>query len=223
MAAASSTLFERKEMGSYNNYRKIGFVVISNVLLSYYSQLSLTETEVVLLIQIEASIQKGNTFPSDKLLASKMNLSPIEVSELIQGLLDKGLLSLEQDNNDDGKISNYYNLDPLYEKLDKFVKDTQVNSSSKQNINTNPTDPIQTLIRQFEIEFGRLLSPIERQEVAAWINVDHYDPDLVKMALREAILAQVYNFKYVDRILLNWQRHSLKSPDQVKNYLQRNE
>ncbi|EFB62244.1 hypothetical protein HMPREF9209_0911 [Lactobacillus gasseri 224-1] len=42
------------------------------------------------------------------------------------------------------------------------------------------------------------------------------------MALREAILAQVYNFKYVDRILLNWQRHGLTTTDQIKNFLQRN-
>lgn len=211
-------------MGSYNNYRKLGFTVISNVLLNYYSQLNLTEVEVMLLIQLEASSQDGNNFPSDKLLSSKMNLSPIEISELIQGLINKEIISLEQDNNDHGKINNYYDLDPLYEKLDKFVKNNDLTSNNRIiKKEENLTDPIQQLIRQFEIEFGRLLSPIERQEVAAWINVDHYDPELVKMALREAILAQVYNFKYVDRILLNWQRHSLKSPDQVKNYLQRNE
>ena len=78
------------------------------------------------------------------------------------------------------------------------------------------------LVRQFEIEFGRLLSPIEKQEIAAWLNIDHYNPEIVKLALREAILAQVYNFKYVDRILLNWQRHGLTTTDQIKNFLQRN-
>ncbi|WP_297819601.1 DnaD domain protein [uncultured Lactobacillus sp.] len=212
-------------MASYNNYRKIGFTTISNALLNYYSQLNLSENEVMLLIQLEASSQKGDDFPSDKFLSSKMNLSPIEISELIQGLINKEIITLEQDNNDNGKISNYYNLDLLYQRLDKFVNDTKISTSTK-SINKKEegiSDPIQQLVRQFEIEFGRLLSPIERQEVAAWINVDHYNPELIKMALREAVLAQVYNFKYVDRILLNWQRHSLKSPDQVKNYLQRNE
>ena len=212
-------------MASYNNYRKIGFTTISNALLNYYSKLNLSENEVMLLIQLEASSQKGDDFPSDKFLSSKMNLSPIEISELIQGLINKEIITLEQDNNDNGKISNYYNLDLLYQRLDKFVNDTKISTSTK-SINKKEegiSDPIQQLVRQFEIEFGRLLSPIERQEVAAWINVDHYNPELIKMALREAVLAQVYNFKYVDRILLNWQRHSLKSPDQVKNYLQRNE
>ena len=75
---------------------------------------------------------------------------------------------------------------------------------------------------ELEIEFGRLLSPIEKQEIAAWLNIDHYNPEIVKLALREAILAQVYNFKYVDRILLNWQRHGLTTTDQIKNFLQRN-
>ncbi|WP_439644579.1 DnaD domain-containing protein [Amylolactobacillus amylophilus] len=75
-------------------------------------------------------------------------------------------------------------------------------------------------IRQFEIEFGRMISPIERQMIQSWFTVDHYDAGVIQLALREAVLAQVYNFKYVDRILLNWQRMNLKTTLQVERYLQ---
>ena len=155
-------------------------------------------------------------------------MSAIEISELLQGLINKEVINLEQINDQEGKISNFYSLKPLYKKIDALFEQEQLSrkqSSSNrisQPLGYENQDPLQLTVRQFEIEFGRLLSPIERQEIAAWINEDHYDPEVIKLALREAILAQVYNFKYVDRILLNWQRHNLTTVEQVKNYLQRN-
>ncbi|WP_278341151.1 DnaD domain-containing protein, partial [Lactobacillus acetotolerans] len=83
-------------------------------------------------------------------------------------------------------------------------------------------NPLNQLARQFEIEFGRYLSPIEREEIASWLNVDHYSPEIIKLALREAVLSQAYSLKYVDRILLNWQRHNLKTSAEVEKFLQRN-
>lgn len=213
-------------MANFNDYRNSGFTTISNTIFKYYVQLHISETELVILLQLEAFSQGGNHFPNNQLLASVTNLSAIEISELLQNLINKGLISLEQINDTDGRISNFYSLKPLYLKIDKLV-----DQNEKENVNTASSsqtgvslshDPIQSVIRQFEIEFGRLLSPIERQEIGAWVTEDHYDPEVIKLALREAILAQVYNFKYVDRILLNWQRHSLTTVDQVKNFLQRN-
>lgn len=213
-------------MATYNDYRNVGFTTISNNLLKYYSQLQLTETELVLILELEAWAQKDNTFPNNDVLAKTMTLSPIEISQLIQQLIDKDILILQQGRDSEGRISNFYDLSLLYEKIDKLIDQQSSNINSSVVRNSDSTnivrDPIQTLVRQFEIEFGRLLSPIERQEIAAWINIDHYQPEVIKMALREAILAQVYNLKYIDRILLNWQRHNLITPDQVKNFLQRN-
>lgn len=215
-----------KIMATYNDYRSTGFTTISNNLLKYYPQLKLTETELVLILELEAWAQKNNTFPNNDVLAKTMTLSPIEISQLIQQLIDKDVLTLQQGRDREGKISNFYDLSPLYEKIDKLIdqQNSTINSSTDRISNTHNVvrDPIQTLVRQFEIEFGRLLSPIERQQIAAWINIDHYQPEVIKMALREAVLAQVYNLKYIDRILLNWQRHNLTTPDQVKNFLQRN-
>ena len=214
-------------MASFNDYRNSGFTTISNNIFKYYPQLGISEIELVLILQLEAFSQSGNHFPNNQLLASVTNLSAIEVSEMLQGLINKDIITLEQINDDEGRISNFYSLDPLYSKIDKLVDEENrgnksTNNPSGDSLSNLSSDHIQGVIRQFEIEFGRLLSPIERQEVAAWITEDHYDPEVIKLALREAVLAQVYNFKYVDRILLNWQRHSLATVDQVKNFLQRN-
>lgn len=211
-------------MATFNNYRNSGFTTVSNNLLKYYSQLQLTEPELVLILQLEAWHQKNNPFPSNDILAQNMTLSSMEISQLIQQLIDKDVLNLRQGRDREGKISNYYDLSPLYSKIDELVdQEASINNNQDTVIKDNVVrDPIQMLVRKFEIEFGRLLSPIERQEIAAWVNIDHYQPEIIKVALREAVLAQVYNLKYIDRILLNWQRHNLTTLDQVKTFLHRN-
>ena len=181
----------------------------------------------MLLLQLEAFKQANNFFPSDNELSERMNLSPVEISQIIQDLIDKEIIELGQKRDKEGRITNFYDLNLLYQKLDKIIDENDANNDDQFNLTSDveekrKVNPLQELVRQFEIEFGRLLSPIEKQEIAAWLNIDHYNPEIVKLALREAILAQVYNFKYVDRILLNWQRHGLNTPDQIKNFLQRN-
>nr|MDF9462918.1 DnaD domain protein [Lactobacillus amylovorus] len=36
------------------------------------------------------------------------------------------------------------------------------------------------------------------------------------------VLSQAYSLKYIDRVLLNWQRHNLKTPEEVERFLKRN-
>lgn len=214
-------------MASFAAIQNEGFTVISNSLLRYYPSLKISEIEAMLLLQLESFKQMNNFFPSNNDLSERMNLSPVEVSQLIQDLIDKELLELGQKRDSEGRITNFYDLKPLYQKLDTIIEERETNANDQVRAGElteerQSVNPLQELVRQFEIEFGRLLSPIEKQEIAAWLNIDHYNPEIVKLALREAILAQVYNFKYVDRILLNWQRHGLTTTDQIKNFLQRN-
>ena len=143
---------------------------------------------------------------------------------LIQGLIEKKKLQVRQTQDDQGKINDYYGLSLLYQALSDFLKEnlpvqSESGSKFKNDNDFDENDPLPKLIRQFEIEFGRLLSPIEREQVSDWLSIDHYDPKIVILALREAVLAQVYNFKYVDRILLNWQHLNLKSVTEVQTYL----
>ena len=63
----------------------------------------------------------------------------------------------------------------------------------------------------FEQEFGRPLSASEFQRIGQWLEEDHYQPEIIKLALREAVLNQAYSFNYVDRILLSWERKNLKT------------
>lgn len=210
----------------YNDYRFLGFTMFSNGLLAYYPQLKITNSELILIIQLELFAQKGNKFPSNEQMAANTNFSATEIASIIQQLIDKNDLTIDQVTDEKGRIGNYYNLDRLYSKLDDLLeKNVATPKSGEETTNTTSeidNSPLNQLMRQFEIEFGRYLSPIEREEISAWLNVDHYDPEIIKLALREAVLSQAYSLKYVDRVLLNWQRHNLKTPSEVQKFLQRN-
>ncbi len=210
----------------YNDYRFLGFTVFSNGLLAYYPQLKITNSELILIIQLELFAQKGNKFPSNEQMAANTNFSATEIASIIQQLIDKNDLTIDQVTDEKGRIGNYYNLDRLYSKLDDLLeKNVATPKSGEETTNTTSeidNSPLNQLMRQFEIEFGRYLSPIEREEISAWLNVDHYDPEIIKLALREAVLSQAYSLKYVDRVLLNWQRHNLKTTSEVQKFLQRN-
>ncbi|MDK7309473.1 DnaD domain protein [Lactobacillus jensenii] len=208
-------------MKSFFNYRSFGFTTLTNALLASYSKLGLSDSEFLVIIQLESFAQDKNLLPSENEIAARTNMTPGAVSTLLQNLLENDYLELVQNRDEQGLINNEYSLEPLYIKLDQYLQDHYIETktnSGKQEIDTS-TNPVNELARQFEIEFGRLLSPIEREEISAWLTVDHYDPEVIKLALREAILSQVYNFKYVDRILLNWQKMGLKTPNDVTTYL----
>lgn len=210
----------------FNDYRTLGFTTLQNGLLAYYPQLNISDAQLILIIQLEAFMQKGDSFPANDKIAANTNLSEGEVASLIQELIDQKLIAIRQTRDDKGLIANEYSLNGLYQKLDHFLAKhvlIKKGKAGKSQVSDNlANNPLNRIARQFEIEFGRYLSPIEREEIASWLNVDHYVPEIIELALREAVLSQAYSFKYVDRILLNWQRHNLKTSEQVKQFLQRN-
>lgn len=146
---------------------------------------------------------------------------------MIQRLIDRNYLTIEQTTDDQDKIGNKYSLNKLYDALDNYIDQNILIKDNKKDktvavTNDLENSPLNYLSRKVEVEFGRYLSPIEREEIAQWLSVDHYDPEIIELALREAVLSQAYSLKYIDRVLLNWQRHNLKTPEEVERFLKRN-
>lgn len=77
------------------------------------------------------------------------------------------------------------------------------------------------VFQSIEVEFGRPLSPIEIETVNLWLHKDNYLPELILLALREAVLNQAYSLKYIDRILLSWERQNIRSAQDVQREQQR--
>lgn len=205
----------------------MGFTTLQNGLIAYYPRLNISDAELLLIIQLEAFNQRGESFPSNEKIAANTNLSVTDVGNLIQRLIDRNYLTIEQTTDDQDKIGNKYSLNKLYDALDNYIDQNILIKDNKKDktvavTNDLENSPLNYLSRKVEVEFGRYLSPIEREEIAQWLSVDHYDPEIIELALREAVLSQAYSLKYIDRVLLNWQRHNLKTPEEVERFLKRN-
>ncbi|HFU4203803.1 TPA: phage replisome organizer N-terminal domain-containing protein [Streptococcus suis] len=74
----------------------------------------------------------------------------------------------------------------------------------------------QTLIKDFEKGFGRLLSPFEIEDIEKWVKEDGFPEDVIREALREAVLGGKAFMKYVQGILRNWKAKGLFTVEQVR-------
>ena len=93
-----------------------------------------------------------------------------------------------------GNIIEQISLDPLFDRL-VLNKKTDDNSSD--------------IYALFENELGRTLSSFEYDLINNWINKG-ISEDMIRDALKEAILNNVRNFKYIDKIIYDWSRNGVK-------------
>lgn len=197
-------------MLSLTKYLQSGQTTISNLLFVNYRKMGLESEEFLFILQLHMKQQEGDLFPDLQLIAINMGLKSDQVYQILNRLVGGGFLVIETITVD-GKKADQYNLLPLYERLEKYL-DSQA-SKAKEN---QQEQEIQSVYRLFEQEFGRPLSSIEFQRIGQWLEEDHYQPEVLKLALREAVLNQAYSFNYIDRILLSWERKNLRTKQQVE-------
>lgn len=115
-------------------------------------------------------------------------------------------------NNNDNNNNNVNNKETS---LTPPINKNNINSGH-EILGNEDEQKAKELYQLFEKEFGRPLSPIENETIGAWIAEDEYELDIIQLALREAVLNQAYSLKYIDRILLSWERKGLKSKQQAE-------
>ena len=186
-------------------------VVIRRELLDHYSELGLDEQDLIILIKLIYESETSNKQPSIELLQKGSNMQPREVTAVIQNLIQRELLELNVNKDEEGRFTEYMNLDPFYEKLSQVLK--------KETIDTNvqsDKEKFKTLFQMIEQTFARPLSPYEIETLNQWIDVDQHDIDIIQAALDEANSQNKLSFKYMDRILLNWKKNNVKTIDDSK-------
>lgn len=198
---------------------KYGNTVISNMLLSNYPKIGMTNDELVTFLEIIYLKNNGILMPLPKDLSKLTNMKENEISNILHSLIEKKLIKIETKDHKDS-----FNLDFTFVKLLKQIgsEDNQEKNNSSNYSNHDLIDR-KNLFKSIENEFGRDLSQIEIETINQWIDVDKFDNNLIKLALRESVLNQVYNLKYIDRILLNWSKKNIKSPQQVDEMKRKNE
>lgn len=189
-----------------------GQLSVSNMVLHKYSQLGLTNEEFILFLQISSCLQAGKDFPDLELIAARMGVKNTEVYDLVHQLLAKKMLTIVPVSDVDGKKHDRYSFELLYRKLTALTENDE-----KKEVDQSSLLATEQVYNSIEEEFGHPLSPIEMETIDSWLKEDHYAPELINAALREAVLSRAYSLKYMDKILLNWEKQNIKSAADVEN------
>ncbi|WP_316569815.1 DnaD domain-containing protein [Neobacillus sp. YIM B06451] len=193
-----------------------GNVTIPSLLFSEYRNLKLTEYDLAIVLNILAFTQKGNNFPTPEELSSRMTISINECTDLLRRLIQRGYIEIIDECSPEGIRSETYSLDPLWEKLvDQFLLNQK--NEKEQGRKSEESD----LYTVFEKEFGRPLSPFECETLAMWVDDDKHAPQIIKAALREAVMSGKLNFRYIDRILFEWKKNGIKTIEQARSQSQK--
>lgn len=181
---------------------KTNNIVIPSYLLKTYKKLNISEKELIFLSYLITFNDKV-LFDINKFSISTA-LSIPEIMELIDSLTSKNIITMVTDKKETGMIREYLDISSLYDKTIVMI----LNESETESKETS------TIYDVIEKEFGRCLSPIEYETIKGWLD-SNISEDLIKEALKEAILNGVNNLKYIDRILYEWNKKGYKKPSDV--------
>jgi DNA replication protein len=194
---------------------KEGTFPIPAVLLRSYKELGLTDLEMMLVIQILGFQQEGNEFPTIFELEKRMSTEEMQLVSTLQKLVQKGILVIEDVSENSGVRAEAFRLDSLYWKLAQYLA---LHHAESQPLNPEPPQDEVNLYTVFEQEFARPLSPIECETLAMWQDQDHYTSELIIAALREAVISGKLYFRYIDRILFEWQKNNIRTSKQAREF-----
>lgn len=172
-------------------------IQISKQLLFNYKKLNITDLEFIVIIYLI-----NENIYNPKQIGIDLDIPFPEVLEIINSLTEKSIIKVEL-----VKVNNIrtevINLDNLYEKLAfLIIKDEKEVEKPKSLFDT------------FEEELGRTLSPMDYEIINGWLTTT--SEEIVLLALREAVYNGVSNFRYIDRIINEWNKKGIKTKEDVE-------
>ena len=194
---------------TYLDAFKSGNLVLPSDLLLNYNQLFSSSDDFLIwqFFYLQNTTAMGELSPSQ--IAEKIGKEVTEVNQAISRLTDKGLLQYRTIELN-GEIEVIFDATLALERLDQlFEKQAPNQVKPAQN-------DLKSLVETFQQELGRLLSPFEIEDLEKSLKEDGTSADLIKEALREAVLNGKPNWKYIQAILRNWRHEGIKSVAQVE-------
>ncbi len=180
--------------------------VVNATNLKMFKTLDLSVNEILFIIFFDNSCNKEFN-PS--LLSEKIGLSNEEVMETLDSLMKKKLILLDTAKDNYNKSVEVINLDNFY----NIMMDTYTN-----NIKATKKD---TIYDTYASEFDRKLTGMEYEIINNWFDAG-YPEELILGALKEAVFNGVKNFRYIDKILLEWHKKGFKTMADVNKGLKNN-
>lgn len=193
-----------------------GHVVLPNLLVQHLGQLKMTSSEFVLYVGLLSAQEQGIDFPGMPELAEQLGLTQGEIFALLQSLIEKHFIALNTTQVPGQPQQDHYDLTPVYDRLEQIITREQQNQVQAQK-QAAQTD----LFDQFQVEFSRMLSPLEIETIDDWLHKDGYSVELILLALKEAVLNQALSLKYIDRVLLSWEKKNIRTKADVQREKER--
>ena len=181
----------------------------NTLLLTTYKELGLNEQEYVLLVLLARLLKtnpSGWTF-SD--ISTHMTIDEANCSVLFINLVERQYITVSSKMDERGKRFEEYSIAPLFEKIETLLRQQKTQATSTQR------EEIFSLIEQ---EFG-ILSPLDIETIHLWMTEDNFDPELIKLAIREMNSYQIKSIRYIDKILLDWKKKNIKTVEEAKRQL----
>lgn len=188
-------------------------ITIPHLFFKHYSELNIQDDEALILLHLLTFEQEGIDFPTPNDLMQRTNFQLTAISQIIQRLMQKGFVEISQSTDESGRLAEKYSIFPLWERLLDLLQ-----SKEQQQVSTaNKLDEAK-VFQLFEQELGRLLSPMEIETIGMWMDLDQHSPEIIKAALKEAVLADKVNLRYIDRILIEWKKRNIKTIAQIEKH-----
>lgn len=136
-------------------------------------------------------------------IAKNLGLSEEDVMTSFNNLIVKGIIEYKT-IRENGMIKEIISLDKFYNNI--ALKLTNQNNKEVSN----------NIYDIFQKELVRSLSPTEYEYINNWLERGLSD-DLIIGALKEAVLSGAKNFRYIDRVLFDWQKKGYRSMNDVES------
>ena len=171
-----------------NEFLTRDFIVNSNIVKSI-SNIDITLDEFLMILYF-INVSCNLDIESIK---DRLGFDEEKAVNVFSSLINKKYIEMVV-SNVNGNVVEVVNLDPL---LDRLVLNKRV-----EDINTD-------IYAIFEQELGRTLSSFEYEMINDWLYKGTSE-ETIKEALKEAILNDVRNFRYIDKIIYEWNRNGVK-------------
>ena len=173
-----------------NIFTSRDFVINSNIV-KCISSIDITLEEFLLVLYF---INISSLLNTDD-IKEKLGFDDEKIFNTFTSLINKKYIEMVVTNNN-GEVIEQIKLDPLYDRL----------ALNKKTENVNSKD----IYAMFESELGRTLSSFEYEMINKWIEKG-VEEETIKNALKEAVLNNVRNFKYIDKIIYEWTKKGIKN------------
>lgn len=173
-----------------NIFTSRDFVINSNIV-KCISTIDITLDEFLLVLYF---INISSFLNTDD-IKEKLGFDEEKIFNTFTSLINKKYIEMVVTNNN-GEVIEQIKLDPLYDRLALNKKTDKIESKD--------------IYTMFESELGRTLSSFEYEMINKWLEKG-VEEDTIKKALKEAVLNNVRNFKYIDKIIYEWTKKGIKN------------